>query len=139
MFLILGLVVHPFFFGILMLDFIRTKLLKNVVRAVWYPRDILLQSFAFFLILVYFFAVVIYIAFPGQMVNNYDSELWLCFLKTFDFMFKDGGGVGTFLVDSNRPAVMQPHIDSNGHLVVTTNHRTLKLRPLNEGGGMHQS
>jgi hypothetical protein len=111
-----GLLIHPFFFGILMLDFVRTKLLKNVIRAVWYPRDILILSFIFFLILVYFFAVIAYIVYYDQIEYGYCDTMWICYIKIFDYIFKEDGGIGGFLTDPNQPETLQPIVGEDGEL-----------------------
>lgn len=59
--LIIGLIYHPFFFGILTFDFLRINFLKNVVRAVWIPRDILSLTFLVFLLVEYWFTIIGYI------------------------------------------------------------------------------
>ena len=50
-FCIIGLALHPFFFGFLIVDFMRIKMLKNVVKAVYIPRVDLALTFMIFLLL----------------------------------------------------------------------------------------
>lgn len=58
---VLGLSFHPFFFGILSLDFMRQPMLRNVVAAIWQPRNILAITFLMFLFIQYFFVLYAYI------------------------------------------------------------------------------
>ena len=61
--LLFSILVHPFFFGLLTFDFLRTKFLKNVVKAVWIPRWQLAFTFLVFLLIEYFFTVFAYIVY----------------------------------------------------------------------------
>lgn len=42
--------------------------------------------------------------------------MWVCYIKTFDYVFKDNGGIGSFLTDKNQPEVLRPII-KDGELV----------------------
>ena len=59
-FLVIGLTIHPFFFGLLTFDFLRIKFLTNVVKAVWIPRHVLALTFIVFLLVLYYFTVIAY-------------------------------------------------------------------------------
>lgn len=60
-FCVIGLVIHPFFFGFLTVDFLRFKILKNVVKAVWEPRVDMALTFMIFLLLEYYFTLIGYL------------------------------------------------------------------------------
>ena len=61
-FCILGLAIHPFFVSYgLICDFLRIKILKNVVKAVWIPRESLTLTFLVFILVEYYFSIVAYI------------------------------------------------------------------------------
>ena len=121
-FLIIGLIIHPFFNGLLILDFTRHKELKNVVKAVWKPKNILALSFMVFVLIEYYFAVVGYVYLADQYEDGYEGacyQLYRCFFKTFDWTFKEGAGVGGFLTDPEEPE-MTPKLDfdSDGEPIV---------------------
>jgi hypothetical protein len=60
-FCVIGIVLHPFFFGFLTVDFLRFKILKNVVKAVWGPRVDMALTFMIFLLLEYYFTLIGYL------------------------------------------------------------------------------
>ena len=47
----LGLIVHPFFFAFHLSDFLRISLLKNVIKAIYIPREQLILTYMVFFIL----------------------------------------------------------------------------------------
>ncbi|KRX02872.1 hypothetical protein PPERSA_04075 [Pseudocohnilembus persalinus] len=128
--IVLGLLVHPFFFGILTLDMLRSRTLKSVVQAIWYPIDTMGLTFLLFLIVTYWFSIFIYMYYYDNFEEGICDSLAVCFLRVFDYMFKEGGGVGSFM---SEPAlndyfdedleiwIMQPltEVDSNGNVIVT--------------------
>lgn len=91
-FCVLGLMVHPFYFGCLTVDFLRIKFLKNVVKAVWIPRDSLGLTFLVFLMAEYYFTIIGYIYFYDNFPNEECHTLWICFVKVFDYTYKGGSG-----------------------------------------------
>lgn len=97
--LVVGLILHPFFFGILTLDFLRTPFLKNVVTAVWHPRHILALTFLVFLLIEYYFSLISYIWLYDQYPDNGCKSLWKCFVSTYDNTFKATGSIGGILID----------------------------------------
>ena len=108
--IIIGLVVHPFFFGILTLDFLRTSFLKNVVAAVWKPRMILMLTFIVFLLTEYYFTIIAYIWLYDNFKTDGCPSLWRCYISLFDYTFKATGSAGGMLVD--------PHLyDASGSLI----------------------
>lgn len=58
---VLGLFVHPFIFGILTLDMLRSKTLKSVVKAIWLPKSTMALTFLLFLIITYWFTIFAYV------------------------------------------------------------------------------
>lgn len=97
--LVVGLLIHPFFFGLLTLDFLRTQFLRNVVEAIWRPRNILALTFLVFLLIEYYFALISYIWLYEQYMEGGCSSLWKCFLNTYDYTFKATGSIGGILID----------------------------------------
>ncbi|EGR31182.1 MIR domain protein [Ichthyophthirius multifiliis] len=122
-FCIIGLAVHPFFFGFLIVDFMRIKLLKNVVKAVYIPRVDLALTFMVFVLIQYYFTIISYILLYDQYLDHGGSctILWKCFLYTFNWTFKETGSIGGLLIDPDiKNKVLQPiiSVDDNGNIQV---------------------
>jgi len=61
-FCVFGLKFHPFFFSWgLLVDFLRIKILKNVIKAVWIPRESLSLTFLLFILIEYYFTLIAYV------------------------------------------------------------------------------
>ena len=98
LFCVLGLFLHPFFFGWgLLVDFLRIKLLKNVIKAAWIPRESLSLTFLLFLLVEYYFTLIAFVELSAMYEPGKCDYLWKCFLNNFDYTFKEGGGLGSFL------------------------------------------
>lgn len=84
---VLGLVIHPFIYGILTLDMLRSKTLRSVVQAIWYPRKVMGLTFILFLLITYWFTLLVYIVyydnFEGDDGIDYGitDSLYVCFLR----------------------------------------------------------
>lgn len=100
---ILGVIIHPFLFAFSLTDFLRTGDLKNVVKAIWNPRTELSLSFILFLVLEYYFTLVAYMVYADHYDDNFCEKLWKCYIKTFDYTFKETGAIGSFLTDPKSP------------------------------------
>lgn len=110
-FVIVAIIIHPFYYGFLTMDFLRIKLLKAVVKAVYIPRIELMLTFLVFVLIEYYFTILGYIF----LSDNYNADgvkddgeetkvllcesLWRCFLITLDWTFKENGALGGFLTD----------------------------------------
>ena len=93
------------------MDFLRIKLLKNVVKAVWIPRVELILTLIVFVLIQYYFTVAGYIFYSEHYnADAVDSDgedftillcqsLWRCFVVTLDWTFKENGALGGFLND----------------------------------------
>jgi hypothetical protein len=98
---VIGTVVHPFFFAFHMTEvLIRFPTLKNVIRAVWEPREQLLLTLILFIILVWVYALVAYTFFSSEYDGKCEETIF-CFLFTFDWTFKANGGVGGYLTGTS--------------------------------------
>ncbi len=60
-FIVIGIIIHPFFQAFCLSDFLRTEYLKNVIKAIYYPRVELVLSFILFIIIEYYFSLAAYI------------------------------------------------------------------------------
>ena len=100
LFSVLGTFVTPLFFSFHLLDVLyRYPSLQNVIKSITLPKESLLVSFLFLLIIVYFFGIVAYAYFyfdfnPGECENLFE-----CFCAVFDKGFKSDGGIGGYLQD----------------------------------------
>jgi len=62
-FCVFGLKFHPFFFAWgLLVEFLRFKILKNVIKAVTIPREALMLTFVLFILVEYYFTLYAYIS-----------------------------------------------------------------------------
>lgn len=62
-FVVLALTIHPFFFVFSLSDILRIEELKNVVKAIYYPRIEIILSLILFSITEYYFSLVGFILF----------------------------------------------------------------------------
>ena len=96
---ILALQVTPLF-SILHLSFVvRIDLLKNVISAVWLRKSQLFLTFAFLVMVFYYFALIGYKYIADHYPYQRCTRLFDCLVSTFDLTFKDGGGIGVALKD----------------------------------------
>lgn len=59
-------------------------------------------TFLLFLIVTYWFSLAIYILYYDNFEEGEICQtLSICFLRVFDYMFKEGGGVGSFMSHPN--------------------------------------
>lgn len=65
---VLGIIIHPFLFAFSLTDFLRSGDLKNVVKAVYNPREELFLSFILFFVIEYYFTIF---SFMFYAVKNY--------------------------------------------------------------------
>ena len=87
-FAILGLANNYFFFSYHLIMFIRTQnVLKNVLKAVYIPRQQLLFIFAFFILLEYFYSLVIYYFFYDIMPENSCDSVIICLATIYTNTF----------------------------------------------------
>lgn len=59
--LILGLVVHPFLFVFLLVDFLRIQTMKIVVKAIWISKEPMFLTFLVFFLVEYYYTILVYI------------------------------------------------------------------------------
>ncbi|CAD8158586.1 unnamed protein product [Paramecium pentaurelia] len=98
--IIVGLIIHPFAFVLLLADFLRISTLKIVIKAIWISKIQMGLSFLVFLLVEYYFAVIGYLFFWDQYQDQSCQIMWRCFLQTFDQTFKNGGAIGDYLTDT---------------------------------------
>ncbi len=66
--------------------------------AIYKPRKELILSFLLFVIFEYYFTLAAYLYFSDHYQGEC-ADLWRCYIKTFDWTFKENGAVGSFLKD----------------------------------------
>jgi inositol 1,4,5-triphosphate receptor type 1 len=87
-FAVLGLALHYFFFSYHLIMFIRTQpVLKNVLKAVYNPRQQLGFIFAFFILLEYFYSLIIYYFFYDIMPKNSCDSVFICLATIYQSTF----------------------------------------------------
>lgn len=59
--IVLGLVVHPFLFVFLLVDFLRIQTMKIVVKAIWISKGPMFLSFLVFILIEYYFTILSFI------------------------------------------------------------------------------
>ena len=98
-FIILGLVYHPFFNCIILLEFVkRIQLMQTVLKAMYKPIKSILITLLMFIILEYLFSMFAVSNFTNHFPNDTDTKNFLkTFMRMIDQTFKQDGGIGTYL------------------------------------------
>jgi inositol 1,4,5-triphosphate receptor type 3 len=103
---IMGLVVHPFLFVILMMDILKLDQLKTVILAMYQPRYELALAFILMFIIQYYFTFISWMYIYQDYEDLFDLDtprncdaFWKCFVVTIDWTFKFTGSIGAHLVD----------------------------------------
>ena len=100
-FTILGLAYHPFFYCFCLTYLIvRSKILINVLKAVYGPRKQIILTLFLLIIVTYMFSILAYSQFHedyNDPLTNSCYSLWSCLVVTFDQSYKNDGAIGGFL------------------------------------------
>ena len=104
-FSLLGIIVHPFFYGFMLVELVvRIEVMKNVLLAIYVPRQQIIITLILFLVLIYFFSLFALQYFTSHFPNQKDTNTFLkTYLRMFDQTFKQDGGIGTYLDQSQDP------------------------------------
>ena len=95
---ILGVAWHPFFYTFLLTYTVfRSLALRNVLQAIWLPREALVLTFALMLMVIYAFTVISFYYYAEDYSTNDCYSLLSCFVISFDNTFKNDGGLGGYL------------------------------------------
>jgi inositol 1,4,5-triphosphate receptor type 1/inositol 1,4,5-triphosphate receptor type 3 len=87
--------IHPFFFAFHLSEVvIRYPLLRNIIRSFWEPKLALMLTFILIILLNYFFTLFSYIVLYDIYSEDKCNALLTCFIVTFDYAFKNNGGIG---------------------------------------------
>ena len=110
-FSIIGITIHHFFYGFMLVELVvRIKVMRNVLLAMYVPRRQIIITLIMFLILIYYFSIFALTFFNSHFPISDDTmNLGKTFMRMFDQTFKQDGGVGTYLQQSNDP-VYVPYI-----------------------------
>jgi inositol 1,4,5-triphosphate receptor type 1/inositol 1,4,5-triphosphate receptor type 3 len=97
---------HPFFFAFHMSEVVlRYPTMRNVIRSFWEPKTALFLTMMLIMVTNYYFSIFSYVYLYDLYVSNKGSKcdsLIVCFLSTFDYAFKNNGGIGGWF-DGNAP------------------------------------
>ena len=103
-FSVLGTVLHPFYFSLLLLDVVyRNPSLQNVVNSIYLPRQALILTFVLLIVIVYIFTIFGYWMFEDYFNPNCRSLLQ-CLYTVWDYSFKYDGGIGGYLGTPSTPS-----------------------------------
>lgn len=87
--------IHPFFFAFHLSEVVlRYPTLRNIIRSFWEPKTALMLTFMLVMLMNYFFSLVAYIWLYELYNNGKCDSLLVCFIATFDYAFKNNGGIG---------------------------------------------
>lgn len=113
-FALLGVLVHWFFFSfhlVIILSIYTT--LRNVTKAITQPKLELFLTFMLFLIIEYAYSIIGMLLFDVDYGEDVCTNPLRCFVYTFDFTFKYGGGVGGYLDTRRKFSEMTNSEDSS--------------------------
>ena len=96
---IVGLVHDQLAFIFQLTFVVKIDLLLFVASAVWIRKTQLFLTFLLLLLIFYYYSLVGFEFFPEMYPHLRCTKLYECLMITFDLTFKDGGGIGVFLMD----------------------------------------
>ena len=98
-FLLLSVIVHPFFNCVILLEFVnRIEVMKSIVKAMYKPGKNILIILLMFIILEYFSSFFAQSFFTLHFPNVNDTKnFFKTFMRMIDETFKQDGGIGTYL------------------------------------------
>ena len=109
LFVLLGYIKHPFFYGFTLLEIVnRVELMASVLKSLYVPKLYLLINLLMFIMLEYFFSFFALCFFTSHFPNITDTKNFLkTFMRMLDQTFKQDGGIGTYLDKSLDPDYVQ--------------------------------
>ena len=109
LFVLLGYIKHPFFYGFTLLEIVnRVELMASVLKSLYVPKLYLLINLLMFIMLEYFFSFFALSFFTSHFPNITDTKNFLkTFMRMLDQTFKQDGGIGTYLDKSLDPDYVQ--------------------------------
>ena len=103
-FIILGILLHPFFYCFVLLELVkRAEILQILLSALYVPIINIVKTLLLCIILEYLFAIVALTNYKSHFRINDTKTMLKSFLKLFDQTFKQDGGVGAYLDVKNEP------------------------------------
>ena len=108
-FVLLGYIKHPFFYGFTLLEIVnRVELMASVLKSLYVKKLDLLINLLMFIMLEYFFSFFALSFFTSHFPNIKDTKNFLqTFMRMLDQTFKQDGGIGTYLDQSLDPDYVQ--------------------------------
>ena len=109
-FMIIGMVVHPFFYSFALLEIVnQVDIMQTVLKAMYVPMGDILITLLMFIMLEYFFSMLALTQFTTHFPKENDSKSFLsAFMRMIDQTFKQDGGIGTYL-DQTKDPDYQPY------------------------------
>jgi hypothetical protein len=109
-FSILGVTSADYFTPFLLLDIIvKNATTRDVLMAVIVPANFLMWAFLFMMFIIYIFAFFIFLYYAADGIDSvpiaddtdaaeiFCDTLWHCFLSSFGYGLRSGGGIGDFM------------------------------------------
>ena len=95
---ILGFFLHPFFYSILLIEFIKNQpILIYVFLAFYEPLVQFVYTLIFFFILIYFYSLFIFYNYFDLMPENTCDSPLICMTYIYSNTFTSGGNLGNFI------------------------------------------
>ena len=104
-FIILGYVIHPFFYCFSLLELVnRVEIMQGVLKAMYVPLANILITLLMFIMLEYVFSMFALTTFTYHFPIENDTKRFLStFMRMLDQTFKQDGGIGTYLDKTKEP------------------------------------
>jgi len=99
---VIGVTISHFFFAFHLLDVtVRYPLLQSVLKSIYVPKKQIFLTYILFQVFNYFFSLVGY-QWLSDDYKGYCDSMWECWLTAIDQPFKNDGGIGGFLEETEK-------------------------------------
>jgi len=96
--ILLGLIWHPFWYGLLLTYFVYMSLiLGKVLRALLYPYKEILYTFGLLVGIIYLFTIIYYSIYYVDYPNKTCHSIWYCWVTNIDQTWKNDAGISGFI------------------------------------------
>ena len=83
--IILGLIWHPFWYGLLLTYFVyMSNTLNKVLKALLNPYKQILETFGLLVGIIYLFTIIYYVFYHEDFPNNTCHSIWYCWITNID-------------------------------------------------------
>ena len=95
---ILGLVWHPFWYGLLLTYFVyMSEILNKVLKALLNPYKEILNTFGLLIGIIYLFTIIYYSLYSNHYPNDTCHSIWYCWITNIDQTWKNDAGISGFI------------------------------------------